>query len=108
MPSFGKRTPLTIKHFADFERCYGDDPNGKSPRTDLGEEGRFRRFSRDEIAKRGENLDISWLRDESLQNADDLPEPDEIAAEIMMRLQTAMEEMEALTELLDNSTVEEV
>jgi type I restriction enzyme M protein len=106
MPSFGKRTPLTRKHFADFERCYGKDPNGKSPRIDLGEEGRFRRFSRDDIAKRGENLDISWLRDESLQNADDLPEPNEIAAEIIMRLQTAMEEMEALTELLDNSNVE--
>ena len=50
------------------------------------------------IAKRGENLDICWLRDESLQSADDLPDPDEIAAEIRMRLQTAIEEMEALTE----------
>ena len=107
MPSFGKRTPLTRKHFADFEQCYGDDPNGKSPRTDLGEEGRFRCFSREEIAKRGENLDISWLRDESLQSAEDLPEPDEIAAEIMMKLQTALGEMEALTELLDNPAVEE-
>ena len=107
MPSFGKRTPLTRKHFAEFESCYGDDPNGKSPRTDLGEEGRFRCFSREDITKRGENLDISWLRDESLQNTDNLPEPDEIAAEIMMRLQSAMEDMEALTELLDNPAVEE-
>lgn len=102
MPSFGKRTPLTRKHFAEFESCYGDNPNGKSPRTDLGEEGRFRCFSREDITKRGENLDISWLRDESLQSADDLPEPDEIAAEIMMRLQSAMEDMEALTELLES------
>jgi type I restriction enzyme M protein len=102
MPSFGKRTPLTRKHFAEFESCYGGDPNGKSPRTDLGEEGRFRRFSREKITKRGENLDISWLRDESLQDGDNLPEPDEIAAEIMMRLQSAMEDMEALTELLES------
>lgn len=102
MPSFGKRTPLTRKHFAEFESCYGVDPNGKSPRTDLGEEGRFRCFSRESITKRGENLDISWLRDESLQDADNLPEPDEIAAEIMMRLQSAMEDMEALTELLES------
>lgn len=102
MPSFGKRTPLTRKHFAEFESCYGDDPNGKIARTDLGEEGRFRCFSREEINKRGENLDISWLRDESLQDADNLPEPDEIAAEIMMRLQSAMEDMEALTELLES------
>ena len=47
------------------------------------------------------------MRDESLQSTEDLPEPDEIAAEIMMRLQTALEEMEALTELLDNPGVEE-
>ena len=107
MPSFGKRTPFTRKHFAEFETCYGDDPNGKGPRTDLGEEGRFRCFSREDITKRGENLDISWLRDESLQSAEDLPEPDEIAAEIMTRLQSAMEDMEALTELLDNPAVEE-
>ena len=105
MPSFGKRTPFTRKHFAEFEECYGDDPNGKGPRTDLGEEGRFRRFSREEITKRGENLDISWLRDESLQSAEDLPEPDVIAAEIMTRLQSAMEDMEALTELLDNPDI---
>ena len=102
MPSFGKRTPFTRKHFEEFEECYGDDPNGKGPRTDLGEEGRFRCFSREEITKRGENLDISWLRDESLQSAEDLPEPDVIAAEIMTRLQSAMEDMEALTELLES------
>ncbi len=102
MPSFGKRNPLTRKDFAEFEECYGDDPNGRSSRKDLGEEGRFRRFSREEIAKRGDNLDISWLRDESLQSAEDLPEPDEIAAEITIRLQTAISEMSALTELLES------
>jgi len=42
------------------------------------------------------------LRDESLQSAEDLPEPDVIAAEIMTRLQTAMTDMKALTEFLDN------
>jgi type I restriction enzyme M protein len=59
-------------------------------------------LTREEIAKRGNNLDIYWLRDESLQSGDGLPEPEIIAAEIMMRLQTAMEEMEALTALLDD------
>ena len=47
------------------------------------------------------------IKADSLQSAEDLPEPDEIAAEIMIRLQTALEEMEALTELLDNPAVEE-
>ena len=55
------------------------------------------------IAKRGENLDISWLRDESLQSGNGLLEPDEIAAEIMVKLRTAMEEMDVLTELLEGA-----
>jgi type I restriction enzyme M protein len=92
-------------HFTEFELAYGDDPNGKSGRVDQGETGRWRCFTREEIAKRGSNLDISWLRDESLQSGDDLPEPDTIAAEIMVRLQTAMEEMEALSELLEGEEI---
>ena len=101
MPSFGKRTPLTRKHFADFEKAFGKDPLGKSKRKDQGEEGRFRKYTRADIQRRNENLDISWLRDESLQGAEDLPEPSVIAAEIIENLQTAMSEMEALQELLE-------
>ncbi|NJM89626.1 MAG: N-6 DNA methylase [Hydrococcus sp. RU_2_2] len=101
MPSFGKRIPLMRSHFKDFEECYGDDANGKSPRTDLGELRRWRCFTREEIAKRGDNLDISWLRDESLQSGDNLPEPEIIAAEIMERLQIALTQMEELTALLE-------
>jgi type I restriction enzyme M protein len=69
MPSFGKRTPLTRTHFADFEQAYGKDPNGKSPRTDTGEDGRFRRFTRQEISGRNDNLDITWIK--SGDNTDD-------------------------------------
>ncbi|MEM9091351.1 MAG: N-6 DNA methylase [Cyanobacteria bacterium P01_F01_bin.53] len=101
MPKFGKRTPLTRKHFEEFEECYGEDANGGSTRSDQGEEGRFRCFSREFIAERGENLDISWMRDESLQSVEDLPEPDEIAATIMEKLQVAMSEMKALSALLE-------
>ena len=101
MPAFGKRTPLTREHFRDFERAYGDDPHGRSPRRDQGEQGRFRRFTREWIAERGDNLDISWLRDESAEHEDELREPDEIAAEIMGHLQAAMDEMEALTDLFE-------
>lgn len=60
-----------------------------------------RQFTREEISKRGENLDITWLRDESLQSGDNLPEPEIIAAEIMTKLQTAMDEMQALMLLLE-------
>lgn len=100
MPSFGKRTPLTREHFADFEEAFGEDPHGKSKRKDQGEEGRFRRFGREEIAKRGDNLDISWLKDDSAKGAEELGEPEEIAAEILEKLRGAMAEMEALSEEL--------
>ena len=107
MPAFGKRTPLTREHFKEFEQCYGNDPNGGSKRVDQGEEGRFRCFSREDIAKRGENLDISWLRDESLQSGDDLPEPEVIATEIMEKLRIATKEMEALIVLLEGEEAAE-
>ncbi len=100
MPSFGKRTPFTRAHFAEFEKAFGEDPHGKSKRKDQGEAGRFRKFTREEIAKRGENLDIAWLKDDSVTDHADLPEPDVIAAEIVAQLQTALEEMQALQEEL--------
>lgn len=100
MPGFGKRTPLTRAHFAEFETVFGADPLGRGERADEGERGRFRCYTRDEIRRRGDNLDISWLRDESAGRPEELPEPEEIAAEIMSKLREAMEEMEALSEEL--------
>jgi type I restriction enzyme M protein len=106
MPAFGKRTPLTNEHFKEFEDAFGEDPYGLSPRIDQGEEGRFRCFNHEQIRARNENLDISWLRDENAGNGEDFADPEEIAAEIMSHLQSAMEEMEALTNLLEG-TVED-
>jgi type I restriction enzyme M protein len=102
MPNFGKRTPFTREQFKQFEEVFGEDSLGHSPRVDQGIDGRFRCFTREEITKRGENLDISWLRDESQQSADDLPDPEVIAADIIANLQAAMEEMEALSLLLES------
>ncbi len=106
MPSFGKRTPLTHEHFVEFEKAYGKKSDGTSKRTDQGEEGRFRMFTREFITGRNENLDISWLKDENASSAEDLPEPDEVAALIREHLQSAMEEMDALTALLEDEEVE--
>lgn len=94
MPSFGKRTPFSRETLAPFEAAF-------VKRKDGGSEGRFRRFGREEIRGRGDNLDISWLRDESSGRVEDLPEPEEIAAEILGHLRTATEEMTALLEMLE-------
>jgi type I restriction enzyme M protein len=105
MPKFGKRTPLLETTFADFVRVYGEEVNGTSPRKegDCTQE-RWKCFTREEIAKRSDNLDITWLKDENAGNIEDLPEPDEIAAQIMNNLKTALAEMEALTELLETDS----
>ena len=107
MPSFGVRTKLTHEHFVEFEKAYGKKSDGTSKRTDQGEEGRFRCFNRDELTKRGENLDINWLKDENASNHDELPEPEVLAAMIRERLATAMEEMDALASLLEGEEVQQ-
>jgi type I restriction enzyme M protein len=108
MPAFGKTTPLKAEHFADFEQAFGDEPYGKAPRTDQGEEGRFRCFSREQIKDRNDNLDIAWLRDEEEDAEERLTEPEDIAAAIMQHLRTALEEIEALTEELEPETKPEI
>jgi type I restriction enzyme M protein len=96
-PKFGKRTPLTDTHFKDFIAAYGEDPNGKSPRQDQGEQGRWRCFSREWIAKeKGDGLDIAWLKDDSTEDAADLPEPAVLARDALAELNGAMKELEAI------------
>jgi type I restriction enzyme M protein len=100
MQSFGKRNPLTLDHFREFIQAYGNDPYGKGKRKDRGETGRFRRFTREQVAKRKHSLDISWLQDESVRNGNDLPDPADIADEILAQLSIATEEMKELATLL--------
>ena len=99
-PSYGKTRPLTLEDFAEFEALYGEDPNGLAKRMDLGEESRWRCFTREAIAERNDNLDIAWLRDESADPEDEMTEPEELATAIMQHLRNALEEIEALSEEL--------
>ena len=96
MPKFGKRTPLTREHFKAFEAAYGEDANGLSARIDEGEGGRFRCFSREAVKARGDSLDISWLKDDSAEDAADLPEPAVLAREAVDELNGALAELEAI------------
>ena len=104
MPQFGKRTLLRPEDFAEFEAAFGDDPLGGAAslarRKDTREAGRFRRFTRDEIAARGDSLDISWLKDESDTGSDELPEPAVLAREAIDELDGAIEELRAILEEL--------
>ncbi|WP_282099175.1 hypothetical protein [Deefgea sp. CFH1-16] len=106
MPKFGKRTPFTRAHFTEFEAAYGSDPHGTSERSDQGEAGRFRVFSRDWIRERGDSLDISWLKDDNAEDAADLPEPSVLAREAMDELGGALAELEAILAELGEEVTE--
>ena len=95
-PSYGKTRPLRAEDFAAFEAAHGPDPYGRAERRDEGEEGRFRRFDREAIRERGDNLDIAWLRDGEAEAEDGLTDPDDIAAAILGHLREATREIEVL------------
>ncbi|NOZ94874.1 MAG: SAM-dependent DNA methyltransferase, partial [Acidobacteria bacterium] len=89
-----KKNPLTRADLDDFVRCY--NPANRHERE---ESERFRSFAYDELAARDKaNLDIFWLRDESLEDSANLPEPGVIAAEIVEDLQAALEQFAAIEE----------
>lgn len=102
VPSITKKDrPLNPQHFAEFEKAYGPDPNGLSPRKDTGEASRFRRFHLKEIEDRGYKLDITWLKDESLEDSDELPEPQDIASEAIAELEAAVDDLREIVGLVE-------
>jgi type I restriction enzyme M protein len=77
----------------DFLRCY--HPENRHERTETWSEenpdGRFRKFTIDEIMARDKlSLDIFWIKDRSLADLDNLPDPDVLASDIIENLQSAM------------------
>lgn len=104
MQQFGKRAMLSHQHFTEFEEAFGDDPlcspESLDKRIDTGEQGRFRKFSREWITDRGNSLDISWLKDDNATSTDDLPEPALLAQEALGELEAAMNELHGILEEL--------
>jgi type I restriction enzyme M protein len=83
-----KTNTLTRADLDDFVRCY--NPENRHQRS---ETERFRRFSYEDLIKRDKaNLDIFWLRDDSLGDSSDLPDPAVLAAEIVEDLQAALDQ----------------
>jgi type I restriction enzyme M protein len=98
-----KNRPLTAKHFAEFEACYGDDPNGRDKRSeDDSSERRWRSFTLDEIKRHHYKLDaFKWIRDEELDDPEDLPEPEELITEAMEELQLALDDLADMQRLIE-------
>lgn len=61
-------------------------------------------FAIAEVKKRDFKLDsFKWLKEESLEDADDLPEPEELATDAIAKLEGAVQELNAILELLENA-----
>ncbi len=88
-----KTKKLTDSDLDDFVRCYHERQ----------ETERFRRFTYEELAQRDKlNLDIFWLKDDSLEDIDSLPAPDVLATEIVENLEAALEQFRSVSAELAN------
>lgn len=85
--------PLRREDLDDFVKSYNPENRYKRKESD-----RFKAFAYDDLIKRDKaNLDILWLKDESLEDAASLPPPDEIAGEIADDLETALDLFRQMT-----------
>jgi len=93
-----KTSPLSYKDLEDFIKCY--NPKNRHERQ---ETKRFKSFTYEELMKRDKfNLDIIWLKDKSLEDLENLPEPEEVAKEIAEELGSALEEIKCVLERLES------
>lgn len=90
-----KKKPLRFEDLADFIACYSAMNPGKRKPTwdaDKNPEGRWRKFTYEELAARDNTgLDIFWIRDKSLTDLDNLPDPDELAEDIIENLEAGLD-----------------
>ncbi len=90
-----KKNPLKLEDLRDFITCYNSSNRHKRTETyhaETNPEGRWRKFTYQEILSRDKtNLDISWLKDKSLADLDNLPDPDVLAEEIIENLAAGLE-----------------
>ncbi len=95
-----KKNPLRFDDLKDFIDCYNPTNRHKRKGTFNAEsspEGRWRKFTYDEIMARDKtSLDITWLKDKSLADLDNLPDPDELALEIVENLEAGLESFKAV------------
>jgi type I restriction enzyme M protein len=89
-----KKKPLRYADLAEFIACYNPTNRHKRQATwhpEKNPEGRWRKFSYEELIARDKtSLDVFWLKDKSLTDLDNLPEPEELAEEIIENLEAGL------------------
>jgi type I restriction enzyme M protein len=89
-----KKNPLKLEDLRDFIQCYQPENRHTRKETwhqETNPEGQWRKFTYGEIVTRDKtSLDIFWLRDKSLADLDNLPDPDVLANDIIENLEAAV------------------
>ncbi len=99
-----KTNTLKYEDLADFIKCYNPENRfDRKPRwTQETPEGRWRAYTYEELVSRDKlSLDIFWLKDESLEDSENLPDPDAIARDIAENLESAVEQFNGISEILE-------
>ena len=92
-----KTNPLRYEDLKDFIKCYNPENRMERKETE-----RFKAFTYDELMERDKvSLDIFWLKDESLEDSENLPSPDILASEIIENLESALEQFNGISEVLE-------
>ncbi|HEY4787796.1 MAG TPA: class I SAM-dependent DNA methyltransferase [Bacteroidales bacterium] len=101
-----KKNKMEAKNLNDFIECFVPDNRAKRKETWSTEnpEGRWRKFTYDEIINRDKtSLDITWIKDKSLADMDNLPDPDVIATEIVENLEAGLESFKTILAALEKA-----
>ena len=102
MPSFGKTNPLKREDFAGFEAAY------EAENREAVKDERWNRFTRQQIEEKGNSLDLGLIRDESIVDYEDLPDPIESGEEAIGKLAEAMDLLQSVVNELKALTGEKV
>lgn len=95
-----KDRPLTAKYFEEFEKCYGSNPNGTTKRKEVD---RFKKFTIDEIKERDYKLDLTWIKDETIEDSSELPEPDVLVSEAITELEAVVDDLKDILEQMETN-----
>lgn len=99
-----KKNPMTSEHLQDFVKLYNPENRNKRTETwsETNPEGRWRKFTYSEIIERDKtNLDIFWIKDKSLTDLDNLPDPDVLANEIIENIEAGLNSFKEIMETIN-------
>ncbi|MBF8962950.1 SAM-dependent DNA methyltransferase [Pontibacter sp. FD36] len=100
-----KKNPLKLEDLRNFITLYNPENRHKRTETyhpETNPEGRWRKFTYEEIIARDKtSLDITWLKDKSLADLDNLPDPDVLAEDIIENLEAGLESFRTILVALE-------